>query len=106
MYKTQEQLEKLAARPDLDTICAYDYQRMKNYALSGEGLNVNDWHPELRGIKEVPKMNWIEQKSYRPLHWDSKIITILNKLWLRRIALTTCMMVVKYHTLIEPQLVI
>ena len=57
MYKTQEQLEKLAARPDLDTICAYDYQRMKNYALSGEGLNVNDWHPELRGIKEVPKMN-------------------------------------------------
>ena len=57
MYSTQEQLEKLAARPDLDTICAYDYQRMKNYALSGEGLKANDWHPELRGIKEIPKMN-------------------------------------------------
>ena len=57
LYQTQEQLEKLAARPDLDTICAYDYQRMKNYALSGEGLKMNDWHPALRGIKEIPKMN-------------------------------------------------
>ena len=57
LAQTQEQLEKLAARPDLDTICAYDYQRMKNYALSGEGLKMNDWHPALRGIKEIPKMN-------------------------------------------------
>ena len=56
LYQTQEQLEKLAARPDLDTICAYDYQRMKNYALSGEGLKMNDWHHELRGIKEMPKL--------------------------------------------------
>ena len=57
LYKTQEQLEKLAERPDLDTICAYDYVRMKNYALKGEGLKINDWHPVLRGINEVPKMN-------------------------------------------------
>ena len=39
-YKTVEQLEQLKARPDLDTICAYDYQRMKKYALEGEGLKI------------------------------------------------------------------
>ena len=57
LYKTPEQLEQLQKRPDLDTICAWDYQRMKTYALSGEGLKMNDWHPELRGIKEIPKLN-------------------------------------------------
>ena len=57
LYKTPEQLEALQKRPDLDTICAWDYQRMKQYALSGEGLKMNDWHPALRGIKEIPKMN-------------------------------------------------
>ena len=57
LYNSQEQLEKLAARPDLDTICAYDYNRMKQYALKGEGLHMNDWHPALRGIKEIPKLN-------------------------------------------------
>ena len=29
LYKTPEQLKGLAARPDLDTICAWDYNRMK-----------------------------------------------------------------------------
>ena len=57
LYKTPEQLQKLADRPDLDTICAWDYQRMKTYALSGEGMKMDDWHPELRGIKEMPKLN-------------------------------------------------
>ena len=47
---------KLAERPDLDTICAYDYGRMKNYALSGEGLKMQDWHPTLRGVDKIPKM--------------------------------------------------
>lgn len=56
LYKTPEQLQKLAERPDLDTICAWDYQRMKTYAMAGEGLHMNDWHPELRGVKEIPKM--------------------------------------------------
>ena len=56
MYKTSEQLEQLKARPDLDTICAFDYQRMKNYALAGEGLHVRDYKPQLRGIAEVPKI--------------------------------------------------
>ncbi len=56
LYKTPEQLAKLAERPDLDTICAWDYNRMKTYALQGEGLKANDWQPELRGIKEMPKL--------------------------------------------------
>ena len=56
LYKTPEQLEQLSKRPDLDTICAWDYQRMKSYALSGEGLKMEDWHHELRGIKEMPKL--------------------------------------------------
>ena len=55
--KTQEQLEQLAKREDLDTICAFDYVRMKKNALSGDGLKMADWHPALRGISEVPKMN-------------------------------------------------
>lgn len=57
LYKTPEQLEKLAARPDVDTICAFDYQRMKQYALKGEGLKMQDWHPEMRGLKEIPKLH-------------------------------------------------
>ena len=57
LYKTPEQLQKLAERQDLDTICAFDYNRMKKTALQGEGLKMQDWHPALRGINEVPKMN-------------------------------------------------
>ena len=57
LYNTQEKLEKLAERPDVDTICAFDYVRMKKYALQGDGLKMIDWHPALRGINEVPKMN-------------------------------------------------
>ena len=56
MYKTPEQLAELQKRGDIDTICAFDYARMKNYALNGEGLKMNDWHPELRGVKELPKL--------------------------------------------------
>ena len=33
LYNTKEKLEKLAARPDLDTVCAFDYYRMKTFAL-------------------------------------------------------------------------
>ena len=51
LYNTRERLEKLAARPDLDTICAHDYHKMKVHALEGEGLKYVDYHPELRGIK-------------------------------------------------------
>ena len=57
LYSSVEQLEKLQKRPDLDTICAYDYQRMKSYALQGEGLKMPDYHPILRGVKTIPKLN-------------------------------------------------
>ena len=57
LYSTPEQLQKLSERPDVDTMCAFDYNRMKSYALKGDGLRMNDWHPALRGINDVPKMN-------------------------------------------------
>ena len=56
LYKTPEELQKLAERPDLDTLCAFDYQRMKQHALKGNGLKMQDWHPALQGINEVPKL--------------------------------------------------
>ncbi len=55
LYNTKELLEKLAARPDLDTVCAFDYHKMKTHALQGEGLRYEDYHPELRGIK-IPQL--------------------------------------------------
>jgi len=55
LYNTKELLEKLAAKPDIDTICAFDYHKMKKYALQGDGLKYIDYHPELRGIK-VPQL--------------------------------------------------
>ncbi len=50
LYNTKEQLEKLAQRPDIDTICAFDYHKMKKNALEG-GLRYEDYHPEAQGIK-------------------------------------------------------
>lgn len=55
LYKSKEALQELAARPDLDTICAFDYNRMKQTALHGNGLQYVDSHPEAQGIK-VPKL--------------------------------------------------
>ena len=55
LHTTVERLEALQKRPDLDTICAFDYHKMKKYALEGEGLKIQDFKPELRGVKEVPK---------------------------------------------------
>lgn len=51
LYNSKELLEKLAERPDIETVCAFDYQKMKTHALQGEGLRYEDYHPELRGIK-------------------------------------------------------
>ena len=45
LYNTKEQLEKLAQRPDLDTICAFDYVKLKKHALE-EGITYADYHPE------------------------------------------------------------
>ena len=55
LYPTRAQLETLAARPDIDTVCAFDYVRMKKFALQGEGLQYQDYHPEIRGIN-VPQL--------------------------------------------------
>ena len=55
LYPSKEQLETLDARPDIDTVCAFDYVRMKKFALEGAGLQYQDYHPEIRGIT-VPKM--------------------------------------------------
>ncbi len=51
LYQSKEQLEALAKRPDIDTVCAFDYQRLKSYALDKEGLKYTDYHPELNNIK-------------------------------------------------------
>jgi hypothetical protein len=48
-------LQALQSKPDLDTVCAFDYVRLKNYALNGDGLKYVDYHPEIKGIK-IPKM--------------------------------------------------
>ena len=55
LYKTKEQLLKLQQKPDLDTVCAFDYHKMKTYALKGDGLKYQDYHPEIKGIS-IPKM--------------------------------------------------
>ena len=58
MYNTKEKLEKLAARADIDTVCAFDYYRMKSFALGSStsqgkfaGLKFEDFHPEAQGVK-------------------------------------------------------
>ena len=62
LYNTKEKLEKLSKLPDLDTICAFDYHRMKTYALGTSknqgqfaGLRYEDFHPEAQGVK-VPTL--------------------------------------------------
>lgn len=38
LHNSVEQLEKLAERKDVDTVCAFDYVKMKEFALNGHGL--------------------------------------------------------------------
>lgn len=56
LYNTKELLEKLAARKDIDTICAYDYHKMKSHAVEGTGLKYEDYHPEVKGITKIPEL--------------------------------------------------
>ena len=49
IYKTKEQLQTLQARADVDTICAWDYNRMKSFAL-GSGLDYADFVPAAQGV--------------------------------------------------------
>ena len=55
IYNDADKLEKLTTRPDLDTVCAFDYVRMKKFALQGHGLQYKDYHPEVQGIS-VPTL--------------------------------------------------
>jgi hypothetical protein len=48
LYDTKEKLEKLAARQDLDTVCAFEYYQIKKHAQAG--LKYTDFHPEAAGI--------------------------------------------------------
>jgi hypothetical protein len=54
LYKTKEQLKTLIERPDVDTICAFDYVKMKKNALGVNGLHYKDFNPAAQGIM-VPK---------------------------------------------------
>jgi len=56
LYNTKELLEKLAARPDIDTVCAFDYHKMKKHALEDTGLRYEDYHPETKGITKIPQL--------------------------------------------------
>ena len=51
LYKTQNQLANLAKREDLDSVCAFDYARMKAHALNG-GLSYADFNPSIN----IPKL--------------------------------------------------
>ena len=62
LYNTKEKLTNLAARPDVDTVCAYDYHKMKTFAVGTSisqgkfaGLRYEDFHPEAQG-KVVPTL--------------------------------------------------
>ena len=57
LYNTRESLDTLSKRADLDTMCAFDYLKMKKFALNEHGLNFKDYHPEAQGIT-VPKLEW------------------------------------------------
>ena len=62
LYNTKELLQKVAARPDIDTICAHDYLKMKKFALNEHGLHYKDHNPAAQGIT-VPKLKF-EAKAY------------------------------------------
>jgi len=51
MYTSVERLDEVKALPDVNTICAYEYNKMKQFALAG-GLDYKEFHPEhYKGIK-------------------------------------------------------
>ena len=55
IYKTKEQLKSLSERADIDTVCAFDYQKMKTFAIQGHGLQYKDYNPAIQGIT-VPQL--------------------------------------------------
>ena len=65
----------MAARPDVDTICAFDYNKMKKGALEGHGINYLDYHPEARGIK-IPEL-WSSKRRTSIIGAPSYVIDYL-----------------------------
>lgn len=62
LYNTKTSLEKLATRPDIDTVCAFEHNRMKTYALGSStsqgkfaGMRYEDFNPAAQGVK-VPTL--------------------------------------------------
>jgi len=52
LYTSRERLTEVASLPDVSTICAFEYHRMKDYALSKGGLDYKEYHPEhYKGLK-------------------------------------------------------
>ena len=49
LYNTKEKLEELSKRPDLDTVCAFDYHKMKSHAMQPNALGFADFQPEAVG---------------------------------------------------------
>ena len=84
LYKTKEQLQKLQKLPDLDTVCAFDYYKMKTYAMEGDGLKYQDFHPEIKGVT-VPKMEWTQSyqlENKQMATWLILFKLIFNTNWL------------------------
>jgi len=52
LYTSKERLEEIKSLPDVSTVCAYEYLRMKKNALEEGGLDYKEFHPEhYKGIK-------------------------------------------------------
>jgi hypothetical protein len=51
LYTSVERLTEIKELPDVNTLCAYEYHKMKKNALSG-GLDFKEFHPEhYKGLK-------------------------------------------------------
>ncbi len=52
LHKSKDQMTALVARADIDTVCAFEKYRMKDYAVAGPGLSFQEYNPEhYRGMK-------------------------------------------------------
>lgn len=52
LYTSEERLKEVIDLPDVNTICAAELFKMKDYALNHGGLDYKEFHPEhYKGIK-------------------------------------------------------
>ena len=56
LYNTKEQLEKLAKREDVDTICAFEHYRMKKGAAQEGTIDFTAFHPEHFTGYKIPSL--------------------------------------------------